>query len=37
MNIQPNTVSNISDDQELAKALAGVNGFGGYSSRGAKI
>ncbi|MFC2639424.1 MAG: hypothetical protein ACFNZO_01170 [Candidatus Saccharibacteria bacterium] len=28
MNIQPNTVSNISDDQELAKALAGVNGFG---------
>lgn len=26
MNIQPNTVSNISDDQELAKALAGVNG-----------
>lgn len=27
MNIQPdNTVSNISDDQELAKVLAGVNG-----------
>lgn len=26
MNIQPDTVSNISDDQELAKALAGVNG-----------
>lgn len=26
MNIQPDTISNISDDQELAKALAGVNG-----------
>lgn len=26
MNIQPDAISNISDDQELAKALAGVNG-----------
>lgn len=26
MNIQPDTTTNISDDQELAKVLAGVNG-----------
>jgi len=37
MNIQPNTVSNISDDQELAKALAGVNGFGDADTQPAQV